>query len=160
MKKGFTLIELLVVVAIIGILATVVTAALSGSRQHARDARRESDIRAIQSQMELYYLEHGQYPPLSTGWARSNASSWAELETFLGIDLPVDPVNDSTGNPEDGKYVYAVLSFSASYTCNYQAYLLVFNKEGSNNATDGVVLCDGSSYGYGNAFVVGVSPRS
>lgn len=51
---GFTLIELLVVVAIIGVLAGLVTVNLQDARERARDVQRKSDVRAIQSALELY----------------------------------------------------------------------------------------------------------
>src|SRR3989344_1689786 len=54
-QKGFTLIELLVVIAIIGLLSSVVLASLNGARKKARDARRLSDIKSLQSALELYY---------------------------------------------------------------------------------------------------------
>lgn len=61
-KKGFTLIELLVVVAIIGILATVVLAALSNARKNAKDAKTIVEVRTLKTALELYYLDNNAYP--------------------------------------------------------------------------------------------------
>jgi type II secretion system protein G len=61
-KKGFTLIELLVVVAIMGMLAALAVIALNNARARARDARRVSDIKQIQTALELYYLDNNTYP--------------------------------------------------------------------------------------------------
>jgi len=74
-KKGFTLIELLVVVAIIGILATIVLSSLSSARERARDATRLSDIRTIQTALELYNLKTGAYPVTTTPWNGSNTAN-------------------------------------------------------------------------------------
>ena len=65
MGKGFTLIELLVAIAIIGILSSVVLASLNSARARARDAQRQSDIRAVEKALQLYWLDHNAYP--STG---------------------------------------------------------------------------------------------
>ena len=64
-KKGFTLIELLVVVAIMGMLAALAVIALNNARARARDARRVSDIKQIQTALELYYLDNNTYPAAS-----------------------------------------------------------------------------------------------
>src|ERR1041384_596604 len=61
-RKGFTLIELLVVIAIIGILSTLAVVALNSARQRSRDAKRVSDIRQVQTAVELGYAEVGNYP--------------------------------------------------------------------------------------------------
>lgn len=60
--KGFTLIELLIVIAIIGVLSTLLMANFVGVRQRARDAQRKSDLRQIQSALELYRADQGVYP--------------------------------------------------------------------------------------------------
>ena len=60
--SGFTLIEIIVVVAIIGILATVVIISLSGAQAKARDSQRVSDIKQIQSAVEMYHEVNNKYP--------------------------------------------------------------------------------------------------
>lgn len=65
-KPAFTLIELLVVIAIIGILATLGVVALQSARKNARDAKRIADIKQIQTALELYFNNTGQYPSTST----------------------------------------------------------------------------------------------
>jgi len=54
-KKGFTLIELLVVVAIIGILASVVIAALNNAKNKGGDAGVQTNLRNATSQGEIFY---------------------------------------------------------------------------------------------------------
>lgn len=61
-EKGFTLVELLVVIAIIGILSSVLLANFIGVRERARDATRKSDLKQIQSALELYRSDKGEYP--------------------------------------------------------------------------------------------------
>ncbi len=61
-KKGFTLIELLVAISIIGVLSGFLLANFVGVRQRARDGVRKSDLRQIQSALELYRSDQGSYP--------------------------------------------------------------------------------------------------
>ena len=62
LKSGFTLLELLVVIAMMGILAAIVITYAQESGQQGRDAKRQSDIRALQSAIELYKNRYGRYP--------------------------------------------------------------------------------------------------
>lgn len=68
-RRGFTLIELLVVIAIIGLLSTLAVVAMSNARQKARDAKRVSDIKQIQSALDLYATDKNGYPADGTAAA-------------------------------------------------------------------------------------------
>jgi len=157
-RKGFTLIELLVVISIIGVLATIVLGSLNDARSSARDAQRKRDIKTIQTALEIYHLDKGQYPVSNNG-IHTYQDSWS---TFLdGVVLPIDPLDEGT-SPTSGGYSYRYQSRTPQNYCDHQAYILVYNleNEDGNSVEDGITLCDGSaSPTYGNAFVVGVSPR-
>lgn len=61
-RKGFTLIELLIAISIIGILSAFLLANFVGVRQRARDGVRKSDLRQIQTALELYRSDQAAYP--------------------------------------------------------------------------------------------------
>ncbi len=140
-KRGFTLVELLVVISIIGVLSSTVFASLSSTRAKARDARRMSDIKNIQTALELYKDTFNEYPRAvpsgnyvnSDKFARSIQSggngtsnyAWYNVKQNLSpyISLPSDPVNNGT-------YLYQYDSDSGD---NYQSYGLSVNFESSSN---------------------------
>lgn len=104
-QRGFTLIELLIVIAIIGILSAILTVNFIGVRQRGRDAQRKTNIRSIQSALELYRSDQSNYP---TTLAACNSSL-------------VDPVNGTTiymktipCDPLGGSYQYQ--GTSTTYT--------------------------------------------
>src|SRR6056297_3352163 len=95
-RKGFTLIELLVVIAIIGLLATMSVVALSSAREKARDSRRLSDVKQIQTALEMYYSTAGQYP----GSISPGGSIATSGETFMA-EVPVNPQPASDGSCDE-----------------------------------------------------------
>ncbi|HLP86932.1 MAG TPA: type II secretion system protein [Candidatus Paceibacterota bacterium] len=53
LNKGFTLIELLVVVAVIGVLSAIVISSINTAKMRNRDAKRISDVKALQVAIEM-----------------------------------------------------------------------------------------------------------
>lgn len=90
------------------IVPILVFTSLTGTQKEARDIEREIDIRAIQSQLEIYYNQMGQYPTLSN----LNDPSWvASNLTGLEDEALKDPQSTSTliaPNPVKSGYAYAV----------------------------------------------------
>jgi prepilin-type N-terminal cleavage/methylation domain-containing protein len=60
---GFTLVELLVVIVIIGILASLITVAVSAALTAAKRTRIVAEINAVATAIQNYKLENGSYPP-------------------------------------------------------------------------------------------------
>lgn len=111
-RRGFTLIELLLVIGIIAVLAGIVIAALSPTRQlgSARDAKRMSDVNTILNAVYQYSIDNqGRLPPgIPTGSTALEICRTAAASCQNGVDLgvlsgsylvtvPVDPRAAETG---------------------------------------------------------------
>jgi type II secretion system protein G len=162
--RGFTLIELLVVVAIIGLLASVVLASLNTARAKARDTKRISDIKQIQTALALYYNTYGQYPSSGECGATLPNASWSnsveclsggrwlrdsitDLSSFIPLD-PIDSINQN--NWPRGAYYY----YSRAYGGDKQWYMIVYSLENFPNpiieSSDGVMAPNGNYFHYGS----------
>ncbi len=69
--KAFTLIELLIVVAIIGILAAIAVPNFLNAQLRAKIANAVSDMRSIDTALEMYRMDNNIYPP----WKDSSGSN-------------------------------------------------------------------------------------
>ncbi len=107
-QKGFTLIELMVVIAIIGLLASIITVSLVSSKVKGRDAKRVADIRTLQLALETFYNDNGTYP-----------LTLQSLTPSYLPKLPNDPSaalgSDCVNGGEAGCYAYN--SFGNSSSC-------------------------------------------
>ncbi len=65
-QRGFTLIEIMVVVVILGILASLVVPAIMDRPDHARKVRAKQDVRTITNALNMYRLDHFDYPATLT----------------------------------------------------------------------------------------------
>lgn len=61
-KSGFTLIELMIVIAIIAVLSAIAMISYGNFLKSARDTRRQSDLKLIQSGLERYHADQKYYP--------------------------------------------------------------------------------------------------
>lgn len=118
-QKGFTLIELLVVIAIIGLLSTLAVVALNNARQKSRDAKRISDIKQIQTALELYYNDANGYPQTANLVEAGDALSYGST-TYMG-SIPTAPTPaDGTCTTGNNTYTYAAVGTTGtSYNLTY-----------------------------------------
>ena len=88
-NRGFTLLEIIVVVAIIAILAAYIAPKVAGRVDDARISKAKSDIRVLESSLELYKLDNFTYP-----------------SSEQGLDALVNrPSGDSAKNWREGGYI-------------------------------------------------------
>ena len=66
-SRGFTLIEIMVVVVILAVLGALVVPRVLENVDKARAARAQSDIRAIETALDLYRLDNYKYPTTDQG---------------------------------------------------------------------------------------------
>ena len=88
-NRGFTLLEIIVVVAIIAILAAYIAPKVAGRVDDARISKAKSDIRVLESSLELYKLDNFVYPSGEQG-----------LEALVN-----KPSGEGTKNWRDGGYI-------------------------------------------------------
>ena len=95
--------EMLIVIAIATVLISVGIAAINPSKQIDRgnDTKRKADLITLQSAMERYFADNGDYPG-AVGWcAQISSASYPEVKNALGSyikNVPQDPKFKDTTN--------------------------------------------------------------
>jgi len=81
-NKGFTLLELLVVVGIMSVIMALLVASYVSAQKRGRDAKRKSDLKAMQNALEQYYGENSyEYPtPCSGAASYLQSGVWPTLD--------------------------------------------------------------------------------
>lgn len=87
-ERGFTLIELLVVIAIMAVLAGVIIPRVTTSLDQSKITTDESNAKLLQSAVERYYFDNGDYP--TTDGTADNAIDMDELVSNGYIDEPAE----------------------------------------------------------------------
>jgi len=136
--RGFTIIELLVVISIIGLLSSVVLAAMQEARAKARDAQRIQAMNELHKALFFYYDANGEYPKPSSGTACTNPvtnsiqctsfNNWdspaggTTLASLLAPYLPSMPVDPAQTLQQHNTYnlIYTSSATNARYGYGYR----------------------------------------
>lgn len=121
--RGFTLIELLVSISIIAILTALLTANFIGARQRGRDGQRKANLYQIQSALELYRSDNGNYPLTASMASCGNGIS--VNGTVYMAKVPCDPLSGSA-------YQYTAAADGSTYTI----FACLENQEDADKDTD------------------------
>ena len=121
-RQGFTLIELLVVISIIGILSTLAVVSLNDARAKARDAKRISDIKQVQTALELFLADRNGYPlgndlVLGAGGGASLSQTGGFAATVAGTTYMGKVPSNPAPNGVDYKYT-AYTSAAKTSVCS------------------------------------------
>jgi general secretion pathway protein G len=94
---AFTLIELLIVMAVIGILAAITLAGLSGAQGKATRDRTRAEIAALANAIERYKTQNDLYPP-----PKGENLFYSEIDDYMPASpnaVSGENLNDPYGNP-------------------------------------------------------------
>lgn len=110
MKKAFSLVEILVVIAIIAILTTLLLPNYIESRQRAKDIQRKSDLKQLQTALELY--KQDQIPQAYPIPSPIPCSTWTSGSIVYINKVPKDP-SSTCSNPK--AYYYSTNGDTSTY---------------------------------------------
>jgi type IV pilus assembly protein PilA len=113
-QRGFTIVELLIVIVVIGILAAIVITSFAGVQAKARDAKRQTDIRALAAQLEKYYADNNGYPQFSQVNSAANATTLLKGLDAGGLTAP---------GQATGTFSLVTTATSAAPTANKDNYV-------------------------------------
>lgn len=87
-KKGFTLIEVLLVIAVIGLLAAILTMRAVNISSIAKNRQAEMNLKILKTAVESYAIDNGQIPVTA-----NFANGLESTKTRLVSSIPSDPWN-------------------------------------------------------------------
>ncbi len=101
--RGYTVLELIIVVLVIGLLASVVVAAVGGMRADAAESSCAADRRTLAVAAEAYHAEHGTDPITAMGvdhdrFERTLVAAGLLVAASSSHDLDADGVVRPEGN--------------------------------------------------------------
>ncbi len=93
-EEGFTLIELLVVLAVLGILAMVAVPRLTGVNLKAYESNAVTEIKQVQTAMELLHAELGAYPAAAD--VKTKIEGYLEAGDLAKMTFATDDYDESS----------------------------------------------------------------
>jgi general secretion pathway protein G len=99
-QTGFSLLELLVAMMIIAVIATLGFKQYTKYSTKARYLKAQDTLRIVGDGLDAYYIQHGQFPNLTTYESMIDASSPLVKENMIPPNVPP---KDPWGNPFEAK---------------------------------------------------------
>lgn len=121
-RFGFTMIELLIVIAVLGILAVAVLAAINPIEQinRGRDTGSRSDAEQALSAIDRFYATQGYYPwQTGAGDTLGIAQAWETISTAADSTPETILTKLSTGGTSEIKESYVTRISAATYNPLY-----------------------------------------
>lgn len=143
-RFGFTMIELLIVIAVLGILAVAVLAAINPIEQinRGRDTGSRSDAEQLISGIDRYYASKGYYPWTTGADSLNTATFTGANPTFVQLDVPAPVVGqdgeDMFENLTNGQSAELKGAFTARISKSGYNYLSIYN---DGNPSSSTYLC-------------------
>ncbi len=138
-EKGFTLIELLVVISIIGVLAGLASFNFQQARERSRDVQRKSDLKQIQTALEVYKNDQRiqAYPDSST-W-QSDLIDGEYMKT-----IPTDPKEQRA----DGSWIEYSYVLDVGDSLKYTLVTCLENESDvtKDEVNNDIICTQGTSY--------------
>ena len=112
---GFSLVELLVVLVIVGLLAGLVAPQVLGYLGGAKQSSAQAQIKNLESALELYFIDNGQYPTSEDGLSALSGAPKNGVGTARPYIKNIESLRDPWGRPylyasEDGGSTFKVSS--------------------------------------------------
>lgn len=140
-NKGFTLLELLVVIALIGIFAAIVVAALNSARNKGKDSSIRGTMAGMRAQAQLYYAANSYYASPNTTTCgfylfATSKSSQGVLEAVTEIEKQNGSYNMSCAADTKNWGVSTTLNDGTSWCVDSQGKTKVGTVDISNPGTN------------------------
>lgn len=124
-SRGFTLLEMTITIAIIGFLVGVASLSYLSVLKSGRDSARQSDLRRVQSSLEMYYSDNHSYIDAGNCAAPGGWIPLSDLYDELVVggryidELPCDPLDNNSIAPcdadDDSRYYYCAAPNNLCY---------------------------------------------
>jgi len=140
-QKGFTLIEMVVVIAVMGILMGMAFQGFTTIQANARDTSRVSDLRTVQTQLELYFARCGHYPTTSVCGALTQPAAGSSLPWITLVGNPTSNLGLVTQPGEVPSDPIAVQFYQYAFGPNGLSYVLgtTMERRGNNREVTGMI---------------------